>query len=67
MTCCFFLLELVEPPVIFTLSKQGAQYVQVKIYNKLLITILVNPQIFSMNAKLNITQKGLGIGSICQL
>ena len=65
MTCCFFLLELVEPPVIYTLSKQGAQCAQVKRYNKLSITILANPQIFSINAKLNITQKGLRIGSIC--
>ena len=65
MTCCFFLLELVEPPVICTLSKQGAQCAQVKRYNKLSITILANPQIFSINAKLNITQKGLRIGSIC--
>ena len=66
MTCCFFSHELVEPPVIYTLSKQGAHYGQVKRYNKLSITSLVNPQIFSINAKLNITQKGLGIGSICQ-
>ena len=65
MTCCFFLLELVEPPVIYTLSKQGAQCAQVKRYNKLSITILANPQIFSINAKLNVAQKGLRIGSIC--
>ena len=66
MTCCFFLLELVEPPVIYTLSKQGAQCAQVKRYNKLSITILVNPKIFSKNAKLKLTQKGLRIGSIHQ-
>ena len=58
MTCCFFLLELVEPPVIYTLSEQGAQCAQVKRYHKLSIIILANLQIFSINAKLNITQKG---------
>ena len=66
MACCFSLLEHVEPPVTFALSKQGAQRAQVKRYNKLSITILANSQIFSLNAKLNITQKGLRIGSICQ-
>ena len=65
MTCCFFLLELVEPPVIHMPSKQGAQCAKVKRHNKLSITILANPQIFSINAKLNKTQKGLRIGSIC--
>ena len=66
MASCFFLLQFVEPPVIHMLSKQGAQCAQVKRYNKLSITILVNPQIFLINAKLNKAQKGLGIGSICQ-
>jgi len=60
---CFFLLELVEPPVLYTLSKQGAQCAQVKRYNKLSITILVNPQIFSINIKLNISQKGIVVFS----
>ena len=66
MTFCFSLLELVEPPVIYMLSKQGAQCTQVKGYNKSSITILANPQIFSINAKLNMIQIGLRIGSICQ-
>ena len=66
MTCCFFLLECVEPPVTFALSKQGAQHAQVKRYNELPITILANPQIFSKNAKFKLTPKGLRIGSICQ-
>ena len=57
MTCCFFSLELVEPPVIYMLSKQGAQCAQVKRYNKLSITILANPQIFQINAKFKITKK----------
>ena len=65
MTCCFFLLELVEPPVIYTLSKQGAQCAQVKRYNKLSITILANPQIFSINAKFKLPEKGLIVASIC--
>ena len=66
MACCFSLLEHVEPPVTFALSKQGAQCAQVKRYNKLSITILANPQIFSKNAKFKLTQKGLRIGSISQ-
>ena len=66
MACCFSLLEHVEPPVTFALSKQGAQRAQVKRYNKLSITKLANPQIFSKNAKFKLTQKGLRIGSICQ-
>ena len=66
MTCCFFLLELVEPPVIYAISKQGAQWTIVKRYNKLSITIIANPQIFSKNAKFKLTQKGLRIGSIRQ-
>ena len=64
MTCCFFLLELVEPPVIYKLSNQGAQCAQVKRYNKLSIKIVANPQIFSRNAKFKLTQKGIRIGSI---
>ena len=66
MACCFSLLKRVEPTVTFALSKQGAQHAQVKKYNKLSITILANPQIFSKSAKLNLNQKGLRIGSICQ-
>ena len=63
MACCFFILEHVEPSVTFALSKQGAQCAQVKKYNKLSITILANPQIFSKKCQ---TQKGLRIGSICK-
>ena len=59
MTCCFFLLKLVEPPIMDTLSKQGAQCAQVKRYYKSSRTILVNPQIFSINAKFKLTQKSL--------
>ena len=66
MAYCFSLLEHVEPSVAFALTKQGAQRAQVKRYNKLSITILANPQIFSKNAKFKLTQKGLRIGSICQ-
>ena len=66
MACCFSLHEHVEPSVTFALSKQGAKRAQVKRYNKLSITILANPQIFSKNAKFKLTQKGLRIGSICQ-
>jgi len=66
MACCFSLLEHVEPPVKFALSKQGAQRALVESYNKLSITILANPQIFSKNAKFKLTQKGLRIDSICQ-
>ena len=66
MDCCFSLLEHVEPPVTFALSKQGSQRAQVKRYNKLSITILANPQIFSKNAKFKLTQKRLRIGSIWQ-
>ena len=66
MACCFSTLEHVEPPVTFALSKQGAQRAQVKRYNKLSITILANPQVFSKNAKFKPTQKGLMIGSFCQ-
>ena len=66
MACCFSLLEHVEPLVTFALSKQRAQRAQVKRNNKLSITILANPQIFSKNAKFKLTQKGLRIGSICQ-
>ena len=64
MACCFSLLEHVEPPVIFAQSKQSSQHAQVKSYNKLSITILANPQIFSQNTKFKLTQKGLRIGSI---
>ena len=67
MASCFSLLERVDPSITFPLSKQGAQRAQVKRYNKLLITILANPQIFSKNAKFKLTQKqGLRIGSIRQ-
>ena len=66
MACCFSLLEHVEPSVMFTLSKKGAQRAQVKRYNKLSITKLASPQIFSKNAKFKPTQKGLRIGSTCQ-
>ena len=66
MACYFSLLENVEPPVTFSLSEQGAQHAQVKSYNKLLITISANPQIFSKSAKFKLTQKGLRIGSIRQ-
>ena len=65
MTCCFPLLERDEPPVTFALSKQGAQNAQIKRYNKLSITILANPHIFSINTKFKLTQKGHRIGSIC--
>ena len=65
MASYFSLLERVEP-VTFALSNQGAQCTQVKRCNKLSITILVNPQISSKNAKFKVTQKGLRIGSICQ-
>ena len=66
MAGCFSLLEHVEPSVTFALSKQGTQCAHVKRYNKLSITILANPQIFSKNAKFKLTQKGHRIGSICQ-
>ena len=66
MAFCFSLLELVELPVTFALSKQGAQHAQVKRYNKLSITTLANFQVFSKNAKFKPTLKGLRIGSICQ-
>ena len=66
MACCFSLLEHVEPFVTFALGEQDAQCAQVKRYNKLSITILANPQIFSKNAKFKLTQKELRIGSICQ-
>ena len=66
MSCGFSLLEHVEPPVTFALSKQDAQCAQVKSYNKLSITILANPQIFSKNAKFKLTQNGLRIDSIHQ-
>ena len=66
MACFFSLLEHVEPPVTFALSKQGAQRAQVKRYNKLSITILANPQIFSKNTKFKLTQKGLRICPIRQ-
>ena len=66
MACCFSLLEHVELPVTFALSKQGAQCAQVKSYNELSITKLENPQIFPKNAKFKLAQKGLRIGSIHQ-
>ena len=59
MAYCFSLLEHVEPSVTFALSKQGAQCAEVKRYNRLSITILANPQIFSKNAKFKIIQKEL--------
>ena len=65
MNYCFFLLEHGEPTVTFALSKQGAQHAQVKRYKKLLINVLANPQIFSINDNVKLTQKGLRIGSIC--
>ena len=64
MACCFSSLEHVEPSVTFALSEEGAQGAQVKRYNKLSITILANPQIFSENAKFKQTQKGFRIASI---
>ena len=66
MACCFLLIEHVESPVTFALSKQGAQRAQVESHDKVSITILANPQIFSKNATFKLTQKGLRIGSICQ-
>ena len=60
MTWFFFFVECDEPHATFALGKQGAQLTQEKIY-KLSITILANPQIFSMNAKFKLFQKGLSI------
>ena len=56
MTSFFFLLERDEPPVTFALSKQVAQRAQVKRYNKISITLLANPQIFSKSAKFKLTR-----------